>query len=223
MNRLLGLIFVIFCSNIVLAQSDSILFMNGKIKLIKIDSVNNFNLFYTYKSKEKSITRSKVFSYSSTRQNSILYSDRSIDYLSQEQMRTLIIGKQIGLAKYDNKGIIISSFVLSLASSLFDTYESINDVTKNPDFTSSQFSSNRFFAREPTFAQILMPLTYTFTITAFRPKLKSKHLQNQSFLQNELIIEGFQTTAKRKKFYGAMFSGVTGTIVGMISYVVFKP
>jgi len=201
-------------------EEDSILLMNGKYRYGFVDSAGVHDLHYSF---NKKIALGKVYSYSMGGVNKIHYSNRSIDYLTQEQMRTLITGKQIGLKQYDNKAIIVSSFLLSLSSSVFDTYESINDPLKNPDFTSPQFSGDRFFAREPSFAQLLMPFTYTFTINAFKPRLKSKHLSNQNYLENELVIEGFQTTAKRKKFYGAMFSGIAGTLTGLLGYAIFKP
>lgn len=200
-------------------EQDSILLMNGKYRHGFVDSVGFEKLYYSF---NKKANLSKVFSFSKDGKNVIQYRDRSIDYLSQAQMRTLIAGKQIGLKKYDNRAIIVSAFALSFTASIFDTYESIDNPAQNPNFTSPQFSGDRFFAREPTFGQFVVPLTFTFSINAFKPKLKSKHLSNQSYLENELIIEGFQTTAKRKKFYGAMFSGLAGTASGLLSYLVFK-
>lgn len=201
-------------------QMDTMLLMNGKYKVGYIDELTGLTLNYSY---NKKIALSKLYSYTREGERVVHYQDRSVDYLTQDQMRALINGKQIGLEKYNNKAIIISSFALSLASSLFDTYESINDPSKNPDFTSPQFSGDRFFQRSPSFGQLLMPLVFTFSITAFKPELKTKHLKNQNYLRNELVIEGFQTTAKRKKFYGAMFSGIAGTLTGLVAYGILKP
>ncbi len=230
MSRVLVLIFILFLSYSSQAQNnggkqyevdvqtipDTLLLMNGKYKYGFVDSIGTLHLHYSF---NKKIKLSKLYSFTQGEEKLIQYSSRSIDYLTQNQMREIITGKQIGLEKYDNKPIIISSFVLSLASSIFDTYESVS----NDDFTSSQLSGDRFFKREPTFAQLLMPITFTFAIVPFKPELKTKHLKDPSYLENELVIEGFQTTVKKKKFYGAMFSGLAGTLTGLISYAIFKP
>lgn len=208
-----------FCWGGLSAQADSLLLMNGKYKAGSVDSVSALSIYYSLGGKSKKMPLSKVYSYNLNEQKTILYKDRSIDYLTQEQMRTLITGKQIALKQYDNRLIMASGFLLSFASSLFDTYESVSDST----FTSPQLSGNRFFQREPTFAQLVMPLSFTFTITSFRPKLKSKHVSNPTLLENELIIEGFQASARKKQLYGAAFSSLIGTVTGVVSYLIFKP
>lgn len=210
---------LVFCWMGLSAQADSLLLMNGKYKAGSVDSVSALSIHYSLSGKSKKMPLSKVYSYSLNEQKTILYKDRSIDYLTQEQMRTLITGKQIGMEKYDNRVIMASGFLLSLASSLFDTYESVSDST----FTSPQLSSNRFFQREPTFAQLVMPLSFTFSITSFRPKMKAEHVSNASYLENELILEGFQAAARRKQLYGAAFSSLAGTLTGIVSYLIFKP
>lgn len=197
------------------AQTDSVLLMNGKIKLVSVDSVSALSLHFN---SNKKINKDNAFEYYTNNQKTILYKDRSANYFTQDQMREVIFGKQIAHEKYDARVLNATSFLLSFASSIFDTYESVSDTI----FTSKQFSKDRFFKREPTYGQIIVPIVFTFTANLSRPKLKAKHVSDIASLKNELHIEGYQTIARKKKFFGSLYSGFAGMATGMLSYYIFK-
>jgi len=201
-------IYLLFSAFVISAQTDTVYFMSGKSMSMKVDSVSNGFVFGFAKEKAKKISSDAVYGYSLNGSMSYVYPDRSIDFLSIPQMREFIYGKQIARKKYPVTAQIIAGFSLGLLGSLYDTYETQN---------------SKFFHREPTYAQFVAPMGYTLTINLFRPKLSSKQTSNPAHLSNELIIEGYIGEARRRKFLATSISSLSGSLVGLAGYFIFKP
>jgi hypothetical protein len=197
-----------FFFGIISAQNDTVYFMSGKNISMKVDSISNGKVYGFSNQKLKKVSFDAVYGYSLNASMNYVYPDRSIDFLSVPQMREFIYGKQIARKKYSVTAQVITGFTLGLLGSLYDTYETQN---------------NKFFHREPTYAQFVAPLGYTLTINLFRPKLTSKQTSNPSHLSNELIIEGYIGEARRRKFLATSLSSLSGSIVGLAGYFIFKP
>lgn len=197
-----------FFFGIISAQNDTVYFMSGKNISMKVDSISNGMVYGFSNQKLKKVSSDAVYGYSLNGNMNYVYPDRSIDFLSVPQMGEFIYGKQIARKKYSVTAQVITGFTLGLLGSLYDTYETQN---------------NKFFHREPTYAQFVAPLGYTLTINLFRPKLSSKQTSNPSHLSNELIIEGYIGEARRKKFLATAISSMSGSAVGLATYFIFKP
>ncbi len=197
-----------FFFGIISAQNDTVYFMSGKNMSMKVDSISNGMVYGFSNQKLKKVSSDAVYGYSLNGSMNYVYPDRSIDFLSVPQMGEFIYGKQIARKKYSVTAQVITGFTLGLLGSLYDTYETQN---------------NKFFHREPTYAQFVAPLGYTLTINLFRPKLTSKQTSNPSHLSNELIIEGYIGEARRRKFLATSISSLSGSIVGLAGYFIFKP
>jgi hypothetical protein len=197
-----------FFFGIIFAQNDTVYFMSGKNISMKVDSISNGMVYGFSNEKFKKISFDAVYGYSLNGNMNYVYPDRSIDFLSVPQMREFIYGKQIARKKYSVTAQVITGFTLGLLGSLYDTYETQN---------------SKFFHREPTYAQFVAPLGYTLTINLFRPKLTSKQTNNPNHLSNELIIEGYIGEARRRKFLATSLSSLSGSLVGLASYFIFKP
>jgi hypothetical protein len=196
-----------FFFGIISAQNDTVYFMSGKNISIKVDSISNGMVYGFSNQKLKKVSSDAVYGYSLNASMNYVYPDRSIDFLSVPQMGEFIYGKQIARKKYSVTAQVITGFTLGLLGSLYDTYETQN---------------NKFFHREPTYAQFVAPLGYTLTINLFRPKLTSKQTSNPSHLSNELIIEGYIGEARRRKFLATSLSSLSGSAVGLATYFIFK-
>lgn len=190
------------------AQSDSLFYMSGKNVSFNLDSTNA-NYVFGYKGdKSISILKEKIYAYSIDGKKHFVYADRSIDFMSIPQMGEFIYGKQIAQKNYSVTGQIIAGFSLGLLGSLYDTYET---------------TTGKLFNREPSYGMFVAPMAYTFSINIFRPEMKKKHITNNLYLKNELIIDGFQAEARRRKFIATISSGFAGMLTGVAGYFIFRP
>jgi hypothetical protein len=211
------------------AEKDSILLLNGKVYRGTITGMSDGFLKFNEIDKKGNMFTSqiedyRIFSYTQKGQESIVYQmdEFKNNFLTVEEAKNVTLGSYDARKRFKPRFVFWSSFALSYAASIFDTYLP-QHVIDNPDYLGGQTSPGLFKANATMIPFLIVPpvLTIGWAFPSFR--IKEKQMIQMHLVNNESYYHGFHRIAKQKRILAALKGSLIGIGSGLITYAIFKP
>lgn len=226
-----SLVAALFFSQVLIAQQDSIVMLNGKVYRGTFNSIENDLLFYTGKEKKQDdllleISTDRIFSYVVNGEETILYKQDELkgDYLTVDEVRFTTLGSYDARKTFKPRFVFWSSMAVGLGVSMLDTYYSqaaYDDFVK-VNGAPPLSAKVGFFGTGPTLMPLLVPLVLSATWGLPTFKIKSHQILQKDLNGNEFYYRGFHRIAKQKRIFAAIKGSAIGIGLGMISYSIFR-
>ncbi len=162
---------------------------NGSSMEIKIEKKNG-------KLKTKFIDINDIWSFGDT----IMYVPTQEGEFSVEDMRNVVIGKQVAKTEYNAWWACASGFVVGAGSMLY-------------------FYG---YMRRPMIG-LAIPIAYATGISFVRPTTKGIVKRHPEYQDNEYFVYGYKNKANKKIFTNTIIGTISGLIVGGITSMGIKP
>jgi hypothetical protein len=189
---------------------------DGFLKFKEIDKKGN-----TFTSQ---IEDYRIFSYTQKGQENVVYQmdEFKSNFLTVEEAKNVTLGSYDARKTFKPRFVFWSSFAISYAASIFDTYLP-QHVIDNPDYLGGQTSPGLFKANATMIPFLVVPpvLTIGWAFPSFR--IKEKQMIQLYLVNNESYYHGFHRIAKQKRILAALKGSLIGIGSGLITYAIFKP
>jgi hypothetical protein len=208
-------------------ERDSLILLNGRVYRGEIKTIStDFISLESLDKKGNPITSIfepyRVFSYTQTGIEKIMYEqdDFKDNFLTVNEARNATLGSYDARQTFKPRTVFISSFVLGLGASLFDTYLPESAVL-DPDYIGEQ-TSGGMFKKGPTIFPFIVPVVLTVSWSFPSFKVKSNQILQEELKNNEDYYRGYHRVAKQKRVLAALKGSVLGIGTGMIAYGILK-
>lgn len=211
------------------ALLDSITLLNGHTYMGRDTKIQgNFLTTTVHNAKgdyDMELALRRVFSMTNDQGENVYYylDELQGDYLTIPESRQATWGSRDARVTSKPWGVFLSSAVISLSSSLFDTHLSqnkIDDLSAQSGVPSELEAG--FFGAQPTMMQLLLPTTFSLVWAFPSFKVREHKILQANMRGNAFYYRGYNRIAKQKRMFSALLGGFVGTGVGLISYGIFK-
>ncbi len=209
MNLVLGRILIFFLSLLPFAiqaqlQQGRVLLMNGTVVenalwgekdgMIYIYDKKN-NLFGKEKTRAIELNKSEIFSLSNGSKEQVLYFQDTMlgDYYTPEEMRMYLAGAGDARKNYKARHISAIGFGLCTVAG--------------------------YLVGDGLMILIVPPITYAAIQYVGKIKIREKYMSDVNYKYNDQYAEGFEPPARSRKIIRGAFSGVLGSVTGVVLYM----
>ncbi len=205
MKKGIGILLILFTwIHGVAQQSDPvILLMTGKVLDGTVTSEDSAYIYYEYekssgKVKQKKLDWERVFSHTVNGEETVVYLEDSTNgnYFTEEEMRYYILGEQDAQNGYKSNWTVWAGV----------------PVTAGLGYVLS--SSPLVFAT---------PFVYMLAASMPKYKMTPSSISNPEYLKNPAYILGYERTARTKRLFKSLASGVAGAAIGVAIGQLTKP
>lgn len=181
-----------------LAQNgDTILLMTGKLIEGKMTSRDSLYQYYDYtkrsgKTKSGKIDLERIFSITHANgQEEVVYQmDTTIgNYFNEQEMRNYIRGEQDAMAGFKAPAVTIAGVALTGGA--------------------GYVLSNSFFV-------FAVPFVYVVGSSVFPVDVRERTISDSKYLSDPAYLLGYERTARTKRLFNALVSGLAGTAAGVV-------
>ncbi len=219
--------FTVILNNVSVGQ-DTINLMNGKTLVVKDlmfeDPKLSFSGIYSQKKvklKQGTIEFYRTFSVTDAKGvETVLYRQDSAlgEYRSETEMRYFVYGEQHAHTHYKPMWAAGIAGGVSLAISLFDTYNPKQVITVLGDTIPSGMLRS-----EPSIIHVLVPFVVTSLIGLPKVRLRLSEVKDRALVNDENFLTGYARIARQKKLFHALGGSLAGVATGLFTYYLFKP
>ncbi|HIP37496.1 MAG TPA: hypothetical protein EYG85_11650 [Crocinitomix sp.] len=208
--------------------ADSVLLLNGKSYRCNIKGMEGPSLHFEIKNKKGKIEQYFIADYriNSYYKNGIetaVYKqdDEIGNFLTYNESKRYAIGAYDARQTYKPYYVFWSSFALSYATSLWDTYlpKSVANDTNHVDYPNI---NTGFFQKRPTILPFTVPILLSVSFGLPNMRVKQKYILHQEGYGDKIYYTGFNSYAKQKRTFSALKGSFMGVGLGLITYAIFK-
>lgn len=218
----LSLLFMTFLS---FAQKDSLIFLNGKTMFLDITEFSATNVYYSsylsrngkLKAENGEIESYRVYSIFQNGEEKVLYTQDSTigNFRTQNQMNSFVLGEKHAINYYNPKLFFYGGVGLGIASVLYNTYLSKNEVNAGEDYG--------FFHGDPGLLLGVTTFAYITIVGIPSVSLKTSTVKKTYLLQDVDFLDGYEKVGRSKKVFSALKGKLMGVGLGLVSYFILKP
>lgn len=224
---LLGTLFSAFCfSQACFSQSDSILFLNGKVFKGDIKSVDNGIIQIDYlkgkKSKSHEVNQYRLFSYFNDGKNTVTYTQDDFlgHFLTVQEAQAATFGCYDARHTFKPRMAFWTSYGVSASMVVIDTYFS-HKAYNDPDYQGT--ATPGFYEGRPGAISILAPIAMTGIWTIPNTRVKQKLVLHKNYHGDLSYYRGYNRIARQKRVLAALRGGLLGLVTGYASYFIIHP
>lgn len=222
------LVMIGYCfSGLSQGERDSLILLNGRVYRGELKSIStDFIVIENLDKKGNPLTSSfepyRIFSYTIGLQEKVVYEQNDLkdNFLTVKEARYSTLGSYDARKTFKPTTVFVSSFVLGLGASLYDTFLPESHV-KGPNYTGSQ-ESGGLFKRSPSVFPFIVPVVLTVSWSFPSFKIKEHQMLQKDLKNNEDYYRGYHRIAKQKRMLAALKGSALGIGTGMIAYGIFK-
>lgn len=176
----------------VLKSQDTLLYMNGKDKVVEFDKFDSLEVFFKKNGKDKSAYLENIFAIGTDTGRIYIYKQDTAggDDFTVEQMEQYQKGLRLGLASYNTDLVAGGGFAVGAGGTM-----ALN---------------SGFYGWLPIMAYL--------GVSAAVPVKESKFKLSEEQLKNDFLVIGYTDGANRKRIKRTALTGTIGVFTGIIAY-----
>ena len=206
-----------------IAQSDSVLMLNGKVYKGTIGETGKgfVPLSITNKkgnTKQLEIAEYRIFSFtkSGTEKVSYFQDDFQGNFLTVTEARAATYGGYDARIKFKPRLAFWTSMLIGFSSTLFDTY--LSQAAAND--SNSLYNDPGFFKNEPSIFPIFVPPTLMVLWAIPKTKVRTAKMLHLQYHGDENFFRGYHRIARQKRMLAALRGGAIGVAAGLLTYYI---